>query len=555
MNTFDYLVIGLFSLIVLAVGLLFAREKDMKSFFAGGGSVPWAMSGLSLFMGFFSAGTFVVWGAIAYEYGAVAIGIQWTMCVAGFLVGKFIAGKWHQTGALTAAEYLRYRFGDSTQKLFTYIFLFMSLAYTGAFLYPVAKIISVSMDVSVYRCIVVLGLFMILYTTLGGLKAVMVTDVLQFIILTCAILVVLPLSFEEIGGVQALFGKAPEGFFAITNEKYNPLFLFSFGIYNAIFLGGNWAYIQRYTSVGNRKAAKKVVYLFGCLYTFSPVLWMLPPMLYKLIDPNLSGLDMEGAYLLICQKVLPAGMLGLMIGGMLYATASSVNGALNISAAVITNDIVLRILPQLKGKQLIQVARLATILCGCCAIGVALLVPLAGGIVNVILSISAVTGVSLYGPPIWSLFSKRLSGKGFISITSVSLLINISLKFAPAFMNWGGLNRAEEMLFGVLIPLVLLTTSEIYYSLVKSIAETRVPEIAIRRAEVEEAGQTNAFSLRVMSYSLTAVGVLLASIALLASAGTMYLLVLSVLIFGLSYFVWTKSKIEAKQKTKALETA
>ena len=83
----DYFVIALFSLMILLVGLAFARQsKNMSSFFAAGGALPWWLSGLSLFMSFFSAGTFVVWGSIAYEHGWVAISIQWTMGLGGFLI-------------------------------------------------------------------------------------------------------------------------------------------------------------------------------------------------------------------------------------------------------------------------------------------------------------------------------------------------------------------------------------------------------------------------------------------------------------------------------------
>ncbi|MDE5661380.1 MAG: sodium transporter, partial [Muribaculaceae bacterium] len=74
MSNLDLITIILFSLGVLLTGIAFSRTgKDMKSFFAGGGNVPWGMNGLSLFMGFFSAGTFVVWGSIAYSYGIVSI--------------------------------------------------------------------------------------------------------------------------------------------------------------------------------------------------------------------------------------------------------------------------------------------------------------------------------------------------------------------------------------------------------------------------------------------------------------------------------------------------
>ena len=74
METLDWITIVVFSVAVLATGISLSRTgRDVKGFFAGGGDVPWGLSGLSLFMGFFSAGTFVVWGSIAYSQGLVAI--------------------------------------------------------------------------------------------------------------------------------------------------------------------------------------------------------------------------------------------------------------------------------------------------------------------------------------------------------------------------------------------------------------------------------------------------------------------------------------------------
>ena len=105
MDTLDLITIIFFAIGIISVGLSFSgKKKNMKSFFAAGGAVPWQMNGLSLFMGFFSAGTFVVWGSIAYTLGWVSITIQWTMAIAGLLVGSFIAPRWNKTGVLTAAE-------------------------------------------------------------------------------------------------------------------------------------------------------------------------------------------------------------------------------------------------------------------------------------------------------------------------------------------------------------------------------------------------------------------------------------------------------------------
>lgn len=466
MQLLDYLTISLFSLGILCTGLLFSKSgKSMKNFFSAGGAVPWGMAGLSLFMSFFSAGTFVVWGSIAYSSGWVAVTIQWTMCIAGILVGLFIAPYWRKTGALTAAEYISGRLGLSTQKAYTLLFLLVSMFTTGSFLYPVGKILEVSTGLPLTVCILLIGGISILYVSVGGLRAVVVTDVLQFIILFAAVIIVIPLSFDKIGGIQEFVRSVPEHFFALTNEEYTWGFIVAFGLYNMVFLGGNWAYIQRYTTVKNPAAARKVGLLFGGLYTFSPVLWMLPPMIYFIFNPALGGLSDEGAYLLMCKEALPAGLLGLMLGGMIFATASSLNSTLNISAAVFTNDIFKRLFPASGERTLVRVARASTIGFGVLAIVIALLIPLMGGVVNVVISVAALTGVPLYLPVIWTLFSKRQTGRSILTVTLVSLVVNAFFKFVTPAAFGFSLSRSQEMILGVCFPALCLGLYEIYASL------------------------------------------------------------------------------------------
>lgn len=476
MSQIDYITIILFSLGVMGAGMAFSSSgKSMKGFFAGGGNVPWWISGLSLFMGFFSAGTFVVWGSIAYSEGFVAITIQLTMALAGLFTGLLIAPRWNRTGCLTAAEYITRRFGAGTQKLYTILFLFISLFTTGAFLYPIAKIIEVSAGISLQTSILLLGAFSIIYVTIGGLRAVVVTDVLQFLILIAAVVIVIPLSFGKIGGVGEFFAKSPETFFNLVNEEYSWTFIFAFMLYNLFFLAGNWAYVQRYTSVRSEREARKVGYLFGILYVVSPVLWMLPPMIYRIFNPSLSGLENENAYLLMCREAMPQGMLGLMLGGMIFATASSLNATLNISAGVFTNDIVKRLYPSASEKFLMRTARISTIGFGVLAIGVALCIPAMGGIVNVVISVAALTGVPLYLPLIWTLFSRRLTGRQIAGVTVTSLLVNALFKFIVPALGGPALNRAEEMITGVSVPAALLIVIELYNLAARR--DRRIPHI------------------------------------------------------------------------------
>ena len=509
MTTLDIITIVLFSLGVVLVGLAFSQKgKSMQSFFAANGTMPWYMSGLSLFMGFFSAGTFVVWGSIAYSMGWVSITIQWTMAIAGFIVGLLIAPKWHKTGALTAAEYIHKRLGKSTQKIYTYLFLFISVFLTASFLYPVAKILEVSTG--------------------------------------------LPLSFDKINGVTALIEQVPDTFYNLLNDEYTFGFLVAFGIYNTIFLGGNWAYVQRYTCVKTQKDSQKVGYLFGALYIISPVLWMLPPMVYRVYDPSLSLLDAEGAYLMMCKEVLPNGLLGLMIGGMIFATTSALNSKLNIASGVITNDIFKNLRPKSSDRTLMYVARISTILFGVFSILIAMLIPKMGGVVNVVISLAALTGVPLYLPIIWTLFSKRQTATSNITTTLLSLAINGLFKFITPLMGFS-LNRAEEMILGVTFPILCLAIFEIYYKAKNKESEKYQSYLiwnkennARKLKEIEENESTekagNNFSKRVIGYGIFASGAGIAILGGMADNGQKLIITTGVVFALLGLLMTRKSK-------------
>lgn len=527
MLALDYVVIVLFALMVLLAGMAFTGSgSSMKSYFAAGGALPWWLSGLSLFMSFFSAGTFVVWGSIAYQYGWVAITIQWTMALSGFFIGFYIAPKWRKTGALTVGAYIGNRFGAPLKQFYSYLFLLLSFVTTGAFLYPVAKLVNVSTGLSVEISIIAIGLLIIAYTAAGGLWAVVITDVLQFVILSAGLIIVIPLAFQAIGGPGQFIEKSPDGFLNLINDEYSIGFLVAFMFYNTIFIGGNWAYVQRYSSVRSEKDAKKVGWLFGALYLISPVFWMMPPMIYRLLEGgNLNGIENEGAFLLMCKQVLPQGLLGLMLGGMIFATASSVTTTLNMSAAVFTNDIFKRARKTVSEQNLMKIARLSTVFLGLLTIGVALLVPSLGGIVEVVLSVGAITGAPLFAPPIWALFSKRQTSFSIITTTILGLVINLFFKFISPVLLELSLDRAAEMMVGVLVPMLILGLFEVYYRLApvtsrntgSVIYSEPIPEKAT--PITSDSSKQNHLAFKVMGLALMFTGLLMVGLGIYTETG------------------------------------
>jgi SSS family solute:Na+ symporter len=529
----DTSVIVIFSVFIMIIGLLFSRTgRNLKSFFAGGEAVPWFIGGLSLFMSFFSAGTFVAWGSIAYKYGWVAVTIQWTMCIGGLITGLYIAPKWKATGSLTAAEFIKDRLGVHVQKSFIYIFMLVSLFIKGSVLYSVAKLVGSSLEFPLVPVTLILGVLMIAYTAVGGLWAVMVTDILQFVILTAAVLLIIPLAFTEAGGVQTFLTKVPDDFFNVVNGEYTWGFIIAFALYHIFYIGGNWTFVQRYTSVDTPKSASKVAFLFAGLYILSPVLWMLPPMIYQTINPGLTGLETENAYLMVCKQVLPAGLMGLILTGMYFSTSASANTALNVVSAVFTNDIYKgSINPKASDEKLMKIARTSSWCFGFGMIVIALIVPYIGGIVEFTLSVGAITGGPLLAPPIWALFSKRITGKATISITMISLAVNLCFKIILPLVLHYKLSRANEMLLGVLLPFMLLLIYELYAAYkgkvsaeylqlqeLKKFRAANVPEVD--EDEVAEIKRQNKFGLQVISFSLAFIAVLLYILCAFTAKGT-----------------------------------
>src|SRR5699024_6998898 len=343
MNELDLIVIAIYMAGLIGMGAIFARMDNVREMFAAGGKSPWWLSGLSAFMTTFSAGTFVVWGGIAYQNGLVAVFILLVIGLAAVLVGRFLADRWKSFGYDSAAEFIEDRFGRSLVQFYTWLQGTVGLFTMGGAVYALSVIVTALIPLpeghllvnpetghfsvtiaSLMICVVIIAI-----ATGGGLWAVLMTDALQFIILSVSVLFVVPLIISHIGGPEEFIAAAPEDFFSPVSGEFTWWFLAGWCLVFCFKLGGEWAYVQRFACVPTGKDARKSYYLFGVLYLVSPLIWMLPPMAYRVIEP---GANYEQAYILASQAVLPAGMLGLMVSAMCSATASMATTQLNVYA-------------------------------------------------------------------------------------------------------------------------------------------------------------------------------------------------------------------------------
>ncbi|MGO4291602.1 sodium:solute symporter family protein [Chitinophaga sp. RAB17] len=558
----DFIVLAVFALLIFGIGLAFTKvgSKNGQAFFEAGGETPWWINGLSLFISYFSAGTFVVWGSIAYKHGLVANTIQLTMAISGGIVALLIAKRWKRTGVKTAAEYIGKRFNTGTQQFYTYLVLGLSLFTTASVLYPVGKMVQVATPYSLETCIIIIGVIIALYTAAGGLWAVLVTDVVQFVILTASVLIVIPIAFEHIGGPANLVTKAPEGFFKLFNDEYTVPFMLAFVVYQTMYIGGNWSYVQRYTSVRNEKSAEKVAWLFTILYLVSPVIWMIPPMIYRIMNPDLAGLGAEGAYMMVCQKVLPAGLIGLVLAGMISATSSKANTTINLAATVFATDIYKKLIRiGASEKEQILVARIFTVVFGICTVIIALLIPKIGGIVDFVLSIASFAGGALCAPIIWSLFSRRQTAFSVVTVTITMLFVNLFLKLAlPAIFDVR-LTKTWETIIGQITPLLLLYSFEVYYKMhgrisISGILSEPPTEAANDILQHQAATAQNKFGIQVIAIAMAMVGLGVFILGIIATKASVIVMgVGSCILVGAALIGWMTTKMNKNTTANVLQ--
>lgn len=464
----DYLTLILYVAGLFVISTLSARRTSShREMFSAGRSSPWWASGLSGFMTMFSAGTFVVWGGVAYELGFVAVAINTCYGIAALLVGYFVAGKWNALGVSTPAEFVQLRFGTTGLHFFTWTMLIKRILGVSVSLYALAIVLVALLPVNLTAAIVVFGTIVVLYTMQGGLWAVLMTDVLQFIVLTVVVFLVAILMLPGVD-FPAAADRLPADFLAPVAGQYGWFFLAGWVTINFFIIGAEWAFVQRYLAVRSPREAKKSAWLFGVMYLVTPFFWMLPPLLYR---GQVEGIDKEQAYILASQSVLPPGVLGLMFAAMFSATASMVSSQLNVFAGVLTNDFYRPLLrPDAGERRLVAVGRFFTVLLGGLLVLVAILVPYLGGAEKLIISINSLLVVPLFAPTLWGLFSQKIGIRDMMIVALTSFTIGLVLRFGvasnPLIPETGLLGSFAaflsahtgnvEVVIGVLLPILML---------------------------------------------------------------------------------------------------
>jgi solute:Na+ symporter, SSS family len=406
-NIVDYVVIGLYALLMVLVGLYVMRfNRSAAEYFRGGSRVPWLVAGLSCFMSGFSAWTFTGAAGVAYRAGIAATGLYIGNALS-FLLGYFVfAKRWRRSRITTVMEYLSGRFNLATHQTFSWTTILFQLFTSASMLYGLSLFVSSACGFPVTWTILGAGAIIVFYCVLGGLWAVVVTDFLQASILMPFCLVLVITSLARVGGVTGLIHSLPPEMKTMhVSGEFGWIYLVSWTI--MVSFGYNTsAMAQRYFSVDNERSARKVALLCCGLFFAGAFLWFIPPMAMRVIYPDLHALwpslanPSEGAYAVASLTLLPHGLIGVMLAAMFSATMANLSAQFNLKSAILTKDLYQALLRKdARDRELLVVGWITTFLVGAATtIIAAMMAASRQSVFQVMLTFNTLISLA-YGPP------------------------------------------------------------------------------------------------------------------------------------------------------------
>lgn len=431
LQTLDYAAIAIYMLLMAGIGLFLGKfVKNIGDYFKGGSSIPWVSGAISNFMTKFSTFIFVAYAGIAYSDGMIAITLIWSTVLPALIGAAVFAKRWRRAGITTPMEYLETRFSPAVRQIFSWSGVGFKILDNMVRLYALGLFLKAATGISLESSILICGVIVAVYTIAGGLWAVVITDVVQFVILIVATLILVPLTITAAGGFQGLMNKIPDHFSWTNGNKGMPLYIMVYYTMILIKYSGNWTFIQRFYSVRDEKAGKKQALLSAVLFFIFPIIFLFPSIAARAIIPNLENPEM--AYVSVSLKLLPQGIMGLMVAAMFAATMSVLSGEYNVTAGVLTKDIYQRLFKKnANDKELLWVGRLMTLFLGAMITVGALYVGGFGGAFEANKLFTGLFAIPMTVPLILGIVLKKPQPWGALATVIVGMITGVVLNAQP----------------------------------------------------------------------------------------------------------------------------
>ena len=460
-SSLDWIIILLFFVVFLAIGLRVSRKagSSSKEFFLSGRNMPWWLLGISMVATTFSADTPNLVTDIVRQNGVAGNWAWWAFLITGMLTVFVYAKLWRRSGVLTDLEFYEKRYSGKEAAFLRgfraiYLGVFFNVMIMASVSLAAIKIGEVMFGLEPWKTVVYASIITVAYSSLGGLRGVILTDFLQFLIamvgsVAAAIYII---NLPEIGGLQALLER-PEIASKLDlipsindRELFITLLIIPIAVqwwsvwYPGAEPGGGGYIAQRMLSSKNEKHAVSATFLFNIThYALRPWPWILIALASLVVYPDLAsikeafpgisdskiGHDLGYSAMLL---TLPKGLLGIVIASLIAAYMSTISTHLNWGSSYVAFDFYQRFIkPDATEKELVNVGRFSTVILMVLAGLFALVLTSAYDAFQILLSIGAGTG-SIF---ILRWFWWRINAYSEIAGMVVSFILALLFKFGP----------------------------------------------------------------------------------------------------------------------------
>lgn len=436
----NYTVLTVYLAAMIAIGLFFAKkQKTADDFFLAGRNMPWLCVAMSMFASLTSAVTYMAVPGMAYADNiSILFGVLVSPIVAPILIFTFYP-IYRKLNVTTSYEYILHRYGKAGRYAVSSLFILARLGWLGTVIYAPALALSVVTGIDVKLALLMMGILATAYTALGGLSAVLWTDVVQFVILVGgAIWVALSLTNNVEGGFSQIISIANQtgrldvfnwqiNFYKMTATAAALSWFFSF----MQDYGTDQVTVQRLLAVKNSKGVAKAI-VFNSINDVVIIALLLFIGLglfaYYRANPLNSAAGLKADMMLpyYITSALPKGISGLVITAIFAAAMSSMDSGLHSITTVVINDFLKPLRKRVvKPSADVTLARIITILLGIFATAVAFYASTLGSIVKAWSSF-----MSMFAGPILAIFvlgilTRWANFKG----TAIGSIISIAATF------------------------------------------------------------------------------------------------------------------------------
>jgi len=366
----DILVIAAYFAILLGISWWSAmRKKDESAdYFLAGRDIGWLAVGASLFASNIGSEHLVGLAGTGAASGLAVGHFEWLACLILLLLGWLFVPYYLRSGVYTMPEFLERRYNPASRAYFTWVSVIgYVLTKISVTLFAGGVVLNAVTGWNFWTSAVVLIVVTGLYTILGGLRAVIYTEVLQAVVLILGSATLMIVGLVHVGGWSGLEAKVPADFFSMWKPSSHPDFPWTGIIFGAPILGV-WYWctdqhiVQRVLAARNVSEARRGTILAGYLKILPVFIFVLPGMIAAALYSDIQGDAANSAYPLLVQRLLPAGLKGLVLAGMLAALMSSLASAFNSCSTLLTWDVYRKWRPQATEARLVAVGRVTAVI-------------------------------------------------------------------------------------------------------------------------------------------------------------------------------------------------